>query len=357
MKTLARIALLATVACSATPAAFAQTPPAAAVACPTPALMPQGRMQWFGGFSPSDDLLTAWCRLQTLPGSVKFNVLFPLTKVHKTWETSFQGANLPPNRIVEIIQSLLPTSVHAPENPDMAFYRVFENVVQAGAKKAPDDMDLGFTASHPASREMMLWEPVVLRVKPVVMAGQEFTLSVVLRPNLGMFALGQQKKATDVQFLGAKERMNVGNRFTKTCSSLIPYCEGLGDVVTFHAPWIVTGVRLDAEGENMTNTAITIMNHLGLTQNQFLKGRDPLSNFNKSNGSGTMTLTDGISVMTVKATGQPGGTKKIAITWEEEGNNKDSIGAYMRNLAISYRTSKKPSDNVAPKNPDILNRL
>lgn len=354
MKILAKIALFATIASSCAPAA---AQPAASPTCPTPALMPQGRMQWFGGYSPSDDLLTAWCRLQTLPGSVKFNVLFPLTKVHKTWETSFQGANLPPNRIVEIIQSLLPTTVNAPENPDMAFYRVLENVVQAGAKKTPDDMDLGFTKSHPASHEMMLWEPVVLRVKPVVMAGQEFTLSVVLRPNLGMFALGQQKKATDVKFLGAKGRMNVGNRFTKACSSLFPYCDGLPDVVTFHAPWIVTGIRLDAEGENMTNTAIAIMNHLGLTQNQFLKGRDPLSNFNKSNGSGTMTLTDGISVMKIQATGQPGGTKKIAITWEEENNNKDSIAAYMRNLAISYRTSKKPSENVGPKNPDILNRL
>jgi hypothetical protein len=313
-------------------------------------------MQWFGGFSPSDDLLTAWCRLQALPGSIKFNVLFPVTQVHQTWETSFQGANLPPGRIVELLQTLLPTSGTTAAQSDMAFYRVLENVVQAGADKTADGADLGFTKSHPASREMMLWEPVVLRIKPVVMAGQEFTLNVILKPSLGMFALGQQKKATDVRFLGAKSRMNTGNRFTGSCSSTVPYCDDLGDVVTFHAPWLVTGIRLDAEGENLTNTALTIMRHMESSQAQFLKGRTPSANFNTSMGSGKMTLTDGVTTMDLEAKGNAGGTKKITITWQEEGNNKQSVATYMRDVAITYRTSKSAADKPVT-NPDILNRL
>jgi len=315
-------------------------------------------MNWFGGYSPSDDLLTAWCRLQTIPGNVKFNVLFPLTKVHKTWETSFQGTSLPATKIVEIIQTLLPTSVVAPTDPDMPFYRVLENVVQAGADKAPDgNMDLGFAKSHPSSRELMLWEPVVLRVRPVVLAGQPFTLNVVLRPNLGMFALTQQKQATDVRFIGARDRMNVGNFFTGNCSSAIPYCDGLDSVVTFHAPWVVTGIRLDTEGENLTNVALAIMSQMGNSQFQFLKNKNPLASFNRSNGSGTMELTDGISVMKFIAKGSASGTSSIQITWEEESNNKQSVATYMRDIAISFRTSKKPADTAPIRNPDILNRL
>lgn len=354
MKAFARTAVLAFLCLAATaPVASAS----GSTACPTPQAMPQGRMPWFGGFGPADDLLTAWCRLQTIPGSVKFNVLFPLTKVHKSWETTFQGTTLPPNRIVEIIQSLLPTDKSAPEDPNMPFYRVLENVLQAGAEKAKDGMDIGFAKSHPASQELMLWEPVVLRVKPVVMAGHEFTLNVVLRPNLGMFALGQQGKATDVRLLGAKERMSVGNRFTGTCSLQIPYCEKIQKVATFHAPWLVTGIRLEAHGENLTNTALAIMNQLATSHYAFVKGGDPLSRFNRSTGSGTMILTDGITTMKLEATGTAGGTKKIVILWEEEPSHKQSVSAYMRDIAISYRMSKKPTDEHTVKNPDILDRL
>jgi hypothetical protein len=351
MKSFARIALLAIAASAGLISGTAQ----AQQACPAPASMPAGRMPWFGGFSPSDDLLTAWCRLQSLPGTVKFNVLFPQTQVHQSWETSFQGANLPANRIVELVQSLLPTSASA-QSGDMAFYRVLENVVQAGADKTSDGVELGFTKSHPSSRELMLWEPIVLRIKPVVMASQEFTLNVILKPSLGMFAMGQQKKATDVRFLGAKERMNAGNRFTGVCSSAIPHCDGLGEVVTFHAPWLVTGIRLDAEGENLTNAALTIIRHMETSQAQFLKGRNASANFNTSTGSGRMMLTDGVTTMTLEAKGNAGGTKSITIAWQEEGNNKQTVASFMRDAAISYRLSKPVTDKPLA-NPDILNRL
>jgi len=331
--------------------------PSATEKCQAPDMNRPGRLNWFAGFSAADDLLTAWCRIQSLGGSrVRFNVLFPNTKVHRSWDTSFNGQPLPAARIVELIQTLLPTGDGpAADENGMEFHRVLLNVVQAGAAEAPDGTILGFPPSHPASRELILHEPVVLRLKPVVLAGQEFTLNVVLRPNLGMFSLAMQGKATDVRLLGWKKRMEIGSLFGSGCSSQIPFCREIPEVATFHAPWVVTGVRLDASGENLTQSAIRIINHLGISQSAFIKG-DLFGNFDRSTGQGSLTMSDGISVMRFVAKGGAAGTRSIMIAWEET-KHRSSYANLFRSIFEEFRAGSKTKSGPDPTIPDNLGRL
>lgn len=334
----------------------AQSPAAPADECVLPPPM-QGHMPWFNGFTPSDDLLTAWCRIQTLSGGkLRFNVQFPTTGVHRSWDTSFEGGKLPPGRIVDLVQSLLPTKDgQAADDKGMEFHRVLLNVIQAGAKATPDGTVLGFPSSHPTSREAILWEPLILRVKPVVLAGQEFVLRVVLKPNLGMLALGLQGRATDVRLLGWKDRMETGNRFTGSCSSNFPYCRNLPDVVSFHAPWVVAGLTLEAYGENLTQSAIQILQHLGITHSAYMTGRNPLAGFNQATGSGTLTLNDASTLVRLVARGGAGGTKSIVITFEENKTPR-TVRAYLERMLDEYRNGTAERKK-APEAPDSLDRM
>lgn len=345
-------------------AAPAQEPPsdhrqkaAAPSACLAPDYSGTGRMDWFLGLHPADDLLSTWCRIQAIPGAVRFNILFPVTGANRSWNTSFQGNLLPASRIVEIVQSLLPTQDGPAKDADgMEFPKVLQNVVQLAAPKAPDKTTLGFAPTHPAARELVLWEPIVLRVKPIALAGQEFTLLVTLRPNLGLLALGLQGKATDVKLQGWKGRLPVDGFFGSSCSSSIPFCEGMGEAVAFHAPWLIDEVRLEATGDNMTAAAAAIMNQLShsSTRSRFVKdGKPPV--FNRTTGTGTFTLSDDISTMTMDAEGSAGGTKAIRIVWKENGS-PNGVGKQLQKAAELYRAGASPA-RAAPTVPDSLGKL
>jgi len=331
-------------------------PQAQQPACLAPDYSGTGRMSWFLGMHPSDDLLSTWCRIQTLPGAVRFNVYFPVTGAHRSWDTSFEGGTLPATRIVEIIQSLLPTGDGpAKDENGMEFPKVLSNVVQLAAESAPDNTRLAFAQSHPAARELALWEPVMLRVKPVALAGQEFVLTATLRPNLGLLALALQGKATDVRLQGWKGRMQMGGFFGSSCSAAIPFCHDAGEVVTFHAPWILTEVRLDAQGDNMTEAAAAIMNRLSSSsRSRFIKeGLPPV--LDPATGEGTLQMTDGISSMEMRAIGSPGGTKSISIVWKE-GMHELSVAKQLEDAGNTYRTGAAPKHS-APPVPDSLGRL
>ncbi|MTH96003.1 hypothetical protein [Roseibium sp. RKSG952] len=307
-------------------------------------------LPWFLGFYASDDLMTAWCRIQQLPGNVRFNVWFPHTNVHKSWDTNFDGQTLPAERIVELVQGLLPQSDGPVLDEDgMAFARVLGNVVQAAAENTPgpDIRKLGFAANHPAAKELILWEPIVLRVRPVALMGQNFTLTVTLRPNIGAFAMGMQGRATDIQFYGARKRLP-GTGIMSDCSDQIPYCEHLADVdrATIHAPWIVTRVHLEANGENMTETAVNLFNSL---QARF--GSSGGSSINRTTGEGDMTLSDGRADLVFRAYGGAGGTNRITMTYEEA-NKKNSVASYFAEQAEEYRILKQIPDEPKVLNPD-----
>lgn len=344
----------------AAPAA-AQQPaqvPTSNAACLAPDMRIPERMSWFNGFSPADDLLSAWCRIQTLPGkNLRFNVLFKATGMHRSWDTSFEGGALPASRIVDLIQSLVPASDGpAADENGMEFHKVLRNVVQLGAEKTPGGRVLGFPPSHPASRELFLAEPIALRVRPVVLAGQEFALTVNLSPNLGMLALGLQGQATDVILKGWKDRMDIGNRFTGECSAKIPYCDKLGDVVPFHAPWMVQSVVLETSGENLTAAAMAIMNQVGTSQAMFMKkGNGALDGFKPKNGDGKLSISDGHSTVTVTAVGGAGGTKTIRIEWAAETGN----GTLAKNLVSVYENFRNGAakKETGPAAPDSLGRL
>lgn len=334
-----------------------QSAPQAAVTCLAPDHSGSGRMDWFLGLHPSDDLLSTWCRLQQVPGVIRLNILFPMTKAHRSWDTSFDGGTLPAHKIVELVQSLLPIGDGpAKDEKGMEFPKVLQNVVQLAAERAPDKQILGFAPTHPAAKELVLWEPLVFRIKPIALAGQEFTLFVTMRPSLGLLALGLQGQATDVKLQGWKGRMDIGGLFGNSCSATIPICKDLGEVVSFHAPWVLEEVRLEATGDNMTASAKAIMDQLvhSSSRSRFTKQGKPAT-FDITTGTGTVSLSDDISTMTMEAIGSAGGTKAIKITWKESGH-QIGVGKQLKKIAELYRTGAG-REKAAPTVPDILDKL
>lgn len=362
MRRLLPLALAAMAALLPPSAVSAQTAsPAAAPAnqtCAAPDYSGTPALPWFLGINPRDSLVAVWCRLQTLPGNVRFNVLFLNTQAHRSWDTSFQGAGNGPEKIVEIVQSLMPVK-GGPVKDDkgMPFGRVLQRVVQLAAAEAPDGYTLGFASTHPAAKELVLWEPIVLRVKPVSLAGQEFTLKILLRPDMGWLAYGLQDPNFDLRFRGWAGRMDIGTGtlLGGGCSDAIPYCEDLGEYPTFHTPWIVDQVILQADGEAMTPAAAAIANQLASNYGNYLPAGDGLGSFDPNTGNGSMTITDDISKIEFRAEGGSSGTKMIKITYEEI-KDRNSVAKHLKDVAEQFRAAGT-GEKKAPTVPDSLGRL
>lgn len=343
-------------------AAYAQTPVPTTTLVPTksdciyPNYQSGAQISWFLNLSPQDDLMTAWCRLQTLRGQIKFNVLFPTTQATKTWETAFNG-DLPAARIVDIIQSLMPMDPKVSSNDDIEqFEKVLESVVQLQAKSAPDNTTLGFATDHPAANELVLWEPLVIRVKPILLSGQQFTMYLKLVPNTGFLSLALQGKATDIQLQGWKGRIPLGNFFSGDCSAYIPNCKQLPETVTFHTPWIVQGVELVATGDTMTASALNIADQLLKTNASVVPPISPLKGFNSKTGQLAFNLKDNITALYFEAQGSPSGTKKIIIRYTAA-KGEYSLTSALEKLGNEYRQSKKKEVKKLPNVPESLNRL
>ncbi|MDW9481200.1 hypothetical protein GOB57_21375 [Sinorhizobium meliloti] len=334
------------------PAAQAQQAVPVKSACIAPNLVQQGALNWFIGLHPSDDLLSAWCRLQTLPGNVRFNVQWPVSNVHQSWDTAF-GGGLPASRIVEIVQSMIPVDDSRKiSDTGVAFGDVLANAVALAAEKAPDGTVLGFAPTHPAAKQIVLWEPLGLRVKPVVLAGQEFTLSVYLKPNLGFLSMALARQATDVRVKAWTGRFQTGNFFRTACSEFFPECGDLPDIATVHLPLLVDTVRLDAKGENMTAVAVAIGQEL-YARNAALTPSNPMKAFDIANGRGAFSLNDDIGTLDFKAEGS-GGTKSISIVYRA--SDGSGLRKGLAKLADDYRAGTAATKKV-PKVPDSMGRL
>ena len=358
--------LIAALACvlGASTAAGAQqgaapaAPPAQPSRCQAPDYRASNALSWFLGLNPRDNLVATWCRLQAVPGNVRFNVLFLNTQAHRSWDTSFEAGRYGPERIMEIVQSLLPLQNGPVKDENgMPFSRVLENVTQLVAPTAPDGTEFGFSKTHPAAKELVLWEPLVLRVKPVSLAGQAFTLKILMKPSLGWLSFGLQDPRYDVSFRGWKGRMKLGTGglFGETCSDYIPNCKGLPDAPSFHAPWLVSQVILEADGEAMTAAAASIMNTLATNYSAFLPGRNVLQNFDPDTGKGSITVRDGLTEIKMTSTGSPRGATKIKITYTEDpGTNP--VAKSLAEYGAHFRAAGAVR-NSAPSVPDSLNRL
>lgn len=358
---LSAAAALAVLSALSGTAAAQQAAPAAPQAAKSNCIAPDnsqnGRMQWFLGLGPQDNLLAAWCRIQALPGNVRFNMLFPTTQADRSWDTNFQGGKYPPQRIVELVQEVVPAK-DGPVVDDKGkpFGRVLNNVVQLAAANAPDNSQLGFASDHPAAKELVLWEPLVLRVKPVVLAGQEFVLKVVLKPNLGLLAMTMPNPRQDTRIHGFKARMPIGSMFGSTCSPQIPFCKDLPESPEVHVPWLVDEVILEADGEGMTAAAVNVANALANSYAMYMQHKNDLTGFDRNTGQGTFRLTDGASVIEFTALGGPSGTSKIKVDYKEI-NGKFSISRYFRTAGEDFRAGTSRAAPEAGKVPDSLNRL
>lgn len=359
MKKLMQIFLAATAFFSATTSFGAQpgsTKPAASD-CVVSNIQHEGRINWFLGLYPTDDLLVTWCRLQTLQGNVTFNILFPYTNASRSWETTLSGVNMPASRIVDIVQSTLPRETGpAVEKDGQPFSKVLLNVVQLQAAAANDKTVLDFAPEHPAAKELALWEPIVIRVKPILLAGQQFKLLVKLKPSIGLLSLALQKRATDVTLEGWRGRLPLGTFFNGECSSLVPICKDLPETVRFHAPWIIDSVELTTEGESMTASALQIADQLLKSNSSVVPAISPLSGFNLTTGEGSFTLDDPYSSLTFVAKGSPAGTRAISILYRGE-KGPYSIGKMLEKEAQNFRGAVENKPKPKPPVPESLGRL
>jgi hypothetical protein len=333
-----------------------QAPASAQAGCIAPPLARSGSVNWYLGFHPSDDLTTVWCRIQTLPGNVRFNLLFPTSGATKSWDTSFGRTILPAGQIVKLVQSVLPVDDNPmPSDNGKLFGDVLAQTVQLGADEAPDKTPLGFAPDHPARQQLVLWEPLVVRVKPVVLAGQPFTLTMVLKPNLGMLAMGMMKQATDVTVRGWGGRMASASFLSKSCPSEIPDCKGLPEVRTMHMPLLLDSLRLEAEGDNLTVAALQIGQQLVGGHRSLLKN-DPMSSFDTSRGEMSFDIHDNESKVAFKAQGSAGGTTRIVIEYRAL-VDKNSLRGRLAAYADQYRIGSNPEKKKPLPVPDSLGRL
>lgn len=350
-------ALFATSASAQTAPATRQAATTQTSGCGFQQQAPEGRIRWFLGLYPTHDLLMTWCQLQSLRGDVTFNLWFPYTKASHSWETGFSGQPLPATKIIDLIQSLLPrTTGPATDKDGQPFPKVLLNVAQLKAARANDNFVLDFAPEHPAANELVLWEPLFIQVKPILLAGQEFKLIIRLKPDLGLLSLALQGKATDVTFEGWRGRLTLGSFFSGDCSDLIPTCKDLPETVRFHAPWIVDSVELTAEGESMTASALQIADQLLKTNASVAPAVNPLSGFNVKTGEGRFTLNDPYSTMEFKAKGSPSGTKSISISYRA-GTGQYSVAKSLEAEAQKFRGSVEAKQKPQPPVPESLGRL
>lgn len=300
----------------------------------TPPAEPEGQgIRFLLGIQPSDGILDVWCRIQAVPGNYRVNVLFPAHKAHRSFEASFDGSrSRPKEELANFIRSLLPTKDgKMTDEQGMAFPAVLGTSVQAQAPEAPDGQGIGVPKALPGSDVIALWEPVVLRVRPLKIADAEFTLLVTFRPSAARFLMGLTGSAERFQVQGYKSRV-LGPDGVSGCPKRIPSCDKLPEVVSLDTAWIVDSVKLEASGGGLSRAAATVLGQL-VEDNRSYVGSNTMQRFSAPYGEGEVNADDGVREVLALATGdlqRAAGTQTIEVLWRERRNSK---GTYATNLA------------------------
>ena len=279
---------------------------------------------FFKGISASDGPLEVWCRMQAVPpGDYVVDAFFVETGVHRASKFAFygQGRELGPEVLQQFVQSMIPAADGPAIDPDgMAFSRVLQHVVQGSASETPSkpSYQLSIPPELQAGQAAMLWETFALRMKPVNIDGTDFTLTVKFVPSAGRLLYETLDGVPGLIVYGWKERFELGDYFTKTCSPMIPACKVLPDQVPIHFAMQVEKVILQADGPDLSAAADRILRKFGAEVPGTKVGTDPTT-FDPVRGTGHLEISDLPFVVTVDAlaeNGQPR-TRTLRITWEQ----------------------------------------
>lgn len=289
-------------------------------ACPAPFAADR---TFFKGISPSDGPLEVWCRIQSTPGEYVVDAFFADTNVHRARKFTFhgQGRELGPEVLQEFIQSMIPYRDGPAIDPDgMAFSRVLRRVVQGSASATPSKPSYQLSAppETPAGKAAMLWETFAIRMKPVNIGGTDFALTVKFQPSPGRLLYETQDGMPGLVVGGWKERLELGDYFTKACSPMIPACKDLPEIVPIHFAMAVEKVILQADGHDLSNIADMVLKKIDADTHGTKVGTDP-STFDPVKGTAKREISDLPFVVTVEAKAENGKprTSQISVVWEQ----------------------------------------
>lgn len=318
---------------------------AAAAACDAPATQSNDRIQFFLGIEPSDGPLDVWCRIQSLQGAFKVNVWFPAKEVnaHKSMDVVFDGT---PSRdrmeFATFLQSILPTTAETIRGENGAdFGIVLESAVQGLADRAKDGQELGFSSKYDMSREIALWEPMTLRVRPVMIAGIEFTLEVSFKPSVGRFIEALEGHADDLILRGYHERVLRNAGVVRTsCPPEVPDCLDLPkDVIDLHAPWVLQDVIIRADGKSLSAAAISVLGNIE-AQYRDLMGFSIMQQFKPTVGDARFEVSTVNREILARADADPDGTSgssNVRVMWRERPQTPTTYDSALRAYALSAR--------------------
>lgn len=318
-------------------AACAFAGPAAAQACKAPADSGYQGIRFFLGIEPSDGILDVWCRIQSLKGKTRVRIEFPAVGAGRTTEFEFTGSpTLPREALASYIQSLLPARADAPARDPidgMPFAAALDGIVQAAATRTPDGQMLGLPTAWPSSKALALWQPVILRARPLYIGGKEFALGVLFKPSPGRFLMSVQGQSEQFILKAPNSRTMRFKKFldNEECSGLIPACKDLGETLDVHTAWVVDQVMLIAEGGNLSGATQVLFPQIASSNHNWVE-YNSMRRFSVPHGEAEVEARDGARELQALAIGDDAkitGTSKITVIWKERPNVK---GTYASNL-------------------------
>lgn len=322
---------------------------AAMATCELPPAQPSpDGINYIMGIEPSDGILDVWCRFQALRGDYKITVLFPGRDgaeigAKKSLDVSFDGT-FSQDRIefATFIQSLLPmTDRSAMDEFGKDFGLVLEDAVQGLAVKTPGGEPLGIPPAYDFADELILWQPIAIRIEPLNMAGVDFTLSIRFEPNVGRYLMQVNGQAEDLILRGW--HANVLRRAgpaRDSCPPTIPQCADFGDVIDVRTAWVVNNVVLEAKGSGLSAAAMTVLGQIVADNSENVHG-NPLRNFSPTKGQASFDITGTAREILLRADGDrtgATGTKAIRVMWHER---FDSQFSYAYALADYGRRARE----------------
>lgn len=321
---------------------------AAHAACDAPAPEPHDGIQFFMGIQPSDDPLDVWCRLQSLTGSYKVDVWFNRKEVdaHRFFPVTFDGTpSHERGELAEFIQSVVPSGpVPFKDENGQNFQLVLNRSTQLQARMSPDGDPLGVPAQYDIARDMVLWEPMALRIEPVNIDGVSFRVTVSFRPSVGRALQAVSGTAEDLILKGWHEYVlrDAGPANERGCPDAIPDCTSLGDQIDLHTAWTVSSVLIEARGKNLSAAALSILSGIEVANKKWITTGQSMAGFDPAWGQASFDADDGARRVRARADGDPdhsGGSQVIRILWDELPKAKTTYHAALDAYADQFRAN------------------
>lgn len=336
-------------------------PAAAHAACdpapPSPAVV--GKMPVWGGISSSDGVLDVWCKLQAaLSGDYQVDIWFPLVdpkggaQTHHAFPTRFdQTPAMGKDVLAKAFQALLHVDDKTPAHDaaGASFPKVWENVVRPTAVETagPDSRPLAFPPKFGAEDQLILWTPVALRVKPIIIDGIEYKLTVSFYPTLSRWLEEVEGRAETFEMQGARKAILPTSG---GCPPRVPHCERYseppfagGPDLPVQTAWTAGTVKLEAQGHAMSAKMLSLVGSMAATYGPWEVANSAKDgNFDAAVGEAEYRAEDGPRTFSLTSKGDRqfrSGTNLITMLWNENPRAHDSYASVMGKWADDTRQS------------------